>query len=74
VRISSAVLVHTNGSGGFRYNPAMSRTFSMNSGSVESLKVSVRWGCNAKVRYIRWSVLRLRPQACAIDRALQCVA
>jgi hypothetical protein len=31
----------------------MSRTFSMNSGSVDSLNVSLRWGARAKARQIR---------------------
>src|SRR5579863_2934673 len=30
----------------------MSRTFSMNCGSVDSLKVSLRWGCKPKARQI----------------------
>src|SRR5215831_11417127 len=38
-------------SGGFRYSPTMSRTFSMNSGSFDSLNVSVRCGCSAKARH-----------------------
>src|SRR5215472_2395703 len=48
-------------SGGCRYNPTMSRTFSMNSGSFDSLNVSVRCGCNAKARQMRFTVLRLNP-------------
>lgn len=52
----------------------MSRTFSMNSGSVESLKLSVRCGCRPKARQIRPTVLWLRPLAFAIERVLQCVA
>ena len=31
----------------------MSRTFAMNSGSVDSLNVSLRWGARAKAREIR---------------------
>ena len=31
----------------------MSRTFSMNSGSFESLKVSLRCGCKPKARQMR---------------------
>src|SRR5262249_7375941 len=46
----------------------------MKSGSADSLKVSVRWGCSAKAPQIRCTALRLRPLACAIDRVLQCVA
>src|SRR5208283_2005521 len=37
-------------SGGLRYKPAMSRTFSKNSGSLESLKLSTRCGCRANAR------------------------
>src|SRR5262245_27418555 len=39
-------------SGGSRYNPTMSRTFSTNSGSGDSLNVSVRWGCSPNTRQI----------------------
>jgi hypothetical protein len=52
----------------------MSRTFSMKSGSFESLNVSVRCGCRAKARQMRWTVLRLSPHAVAIDRVLQWLA
>lgn len=52
----------------------MSRTFSINSGSFDSLKVSLRCGCSEKARQIRFTVLRLRPEAAARDRVLQCVA
>ena len=48
-------------SGGCRYSPTMSRTFSMNSGSFESLNVSLRCGCKAKARQMRLIVLRLKP-------------
>jgi len=48
-------------SGGLRYNPTISRTLSMNSGSFDSLKVSTRCGCRAnafqsfiwKLRFLR---------------------
>lgn len=52
----------------------MSRTFSMNSGSVESLKVSLRCGCSENARQMRCTVETDRPDALAIDRVLQCVA
>ncbi|OPY93069.1 MAG: hypothetical protein A4E73_00486 [Syntrophaceae bacterium PtaU1.Bin231] len=52
----------------------MSRTFSIKSGSVESLKVSQRWGCKAKARQMRLIALWLSPEAAAIERVLQCVA
>jgi len=46
----------------------------MNSGSRESLKLSLRCGAKAKARHTRWTLLRLRPQAAANERLLQCVA
>ena len=49
----------------------MSRTFCMNSGSLESLKVSVRWGWRENARQMRLMVLRLSPEASAIERVLQ---
>src|SRR5712692_9194510 len=52
----------------------MSRTFSINSGSRDSLKVSLRWGSRAKARQIRLMALWLIPQRRAINRVLQCVA
>ena len=43
--------------GGFEYRPTMPRTFPMNIGAVDSLKVSWRWGCNPKACQMRgnWS-------------------
>jgi hypothetical protein len=52
----------------------MSRTFSMNSGSFDNLKVSLRCGCSAKACQIRLTVLRLSPHCTASERVLQCVA
>jgi hypothetical protein len=52
----------------------MSRTFSTNCGSVESLKVSLRCGANEKAFQIRCTVETERPEAFAIERVLQCVA
>ena len=46
----------------------------MKRGSADSLKVSVRWGCSAKARQMRLTVLWLRPERRAMDRVLQCVA
>lgn len=46
----------------------------MNSGSWESLKVSLRWGWRPIARRIRLTVLWLNPDCCADDRALQWVA
>ena len=38
------------------YDPGMSRTFSTNSGSVESLNVSCRCGCSPNACQMRWMV------------------
>src|SRR5450755_1407322 len=61
-------------SGGSIYRPTISRTLSMNSGSLDSLNVSLRCGCSAKACQMRPTVLRLRPACLAKDRVLQCVA
>ena len=61
-------------SGGFRYSPTTSLTFSMKKGSADNLKVSVRWGCNPKARQMRLTVLWLSPLRWAMDRVLQWVA
>ena len=52
----------------------MSRTFSISSGSGDSLKVSLRWGRSPKARQMRLTVMRLRPVVRASERVLQCVA
>src|SRR5688500_16007663 len=52
----------------------MSRTFSTNSGSAESLKVSARCGFSPKACQTRWTVAGDRPHAAAIERVLQWVA
>lgn len=52
----------------------MSRTFSTNAGSVESLKVSLRCGRRPKARQTRPTVVAERPAALAIERRLQWVA
>src|SRR5919205_3477200 len=52
----------------------MSRTFSTNSGSVDSLKVSARGGFSAKACQMRQTAVWLRPVARASERVLQCVA
>ena len=52
----------------------MSCTLSTNSGSVESLKVSLRSGCRPKAAQIRRMVVCDRPGAAAIERIDQCVA
>ena len=53
---------------------AQKRTLSMNSGSFESLKVSLRCGCRPNARQIRLIVLRLKPECSGSEPVLQCVA
>ena len=52
----------------------MSRTFSTNCGSVESLNVSVRCGCSENARQMRCTEEADTPDAFAMARVLQCVA
>ena len=52
----------------------MSRTLSTNSGSLESLKVSLRWGCKPKAVQIRRIVVWESPVSLAIERIDQWVA
>ena len=52
----------------------MSRTLSMNSGSLDSLKLSTRCGCRPKAPQIRCTVVAEMPVARAIERRLQWVA
>ena len=52
----------------------MSRTFSTNCGSLESLKVSLRCGANEKAFQMRSTVEMDTPDVLAIERVLQCVA
>lgn len=52
----------------------MSRTFSVNSGSVVSLKGSARCGCSPKARQIRETAVWERPTSRAIERVDQWVA
>src|SRR6476620_4423109 len=52
----------------------MSRTFSTNCGSVESLNVSVRCGCSENARQMRCTEEAETPDAFAMSRVLQCVA
>ena len=52
----------------------MSRTFSTNIGSLDSLNVSWRCGCNPKARQMRETAVCESPVALAIVRVLQCVA
>ena len=53
------------------YRPTMSRTFSISNGSGDSLKLSVRCGCNPNARQIRLMAMRLSPVVLAISRVLQ---
>ena len=46
----------------------------MNCGSVDSLKVSTKWGLSPKARQIRLTAVWLIPNARASDRVDQCVA
>ena len=52
----------------------MSRTFSTNCGSVESLNVSVRCGCSENARQMRCTEEAETPDPFAMSRVLQCVA
>ena len=58
--------------GGSRYNPTMSRTFSMNCGSVDSFHESTRCGLSPNARQIRETAVWFNPAASAIDRVDQC--
>ena len=48
--------------------------FATNSGSVDSLKVSLRCGCSKNARQMRCTLDTDRPEALAIERVLQCAA
>ncbi len=52
----------------------MSRTFSMKKGSLESLKVSLRWGLTPNRDNQRCTVLFDTPWSSAIRRTLQALA
>ena len=63
-RLDLALLVDASTtalSGGFRYRPQMSWTFSMNSGSLESFQVSWRCGCSPNARQIRITASGVTP-------------
>jgi hypothetical protein len=64
----------TTFSGGFRYRPTTSTSFSSNVGSVESLNVSTRCGRRPRAAQIFCTVVCETPWAWAIDRQLQCVS
>ncbi|PWC00698.1 hypothetical protein DF222_11475, partial [Corynebacterium yudongzhengii] len=58
-------------SGGLRYNPTISTSFLLNCGSLDSLKVSVRWGVISRAFQIFATVDLPIPQALAMVRTLQ---
>ena len=60
-------------SGGFRYSPTTSWSFSTNLGSLESLKVSIRCGLRPCSFQIRPMVESLKPVALAMVERLQWV-
>jgi hypothetical protein len=74
-RLDLALLVHAQDERlvGLRYSPAMSRTFSKDSGSVERLKRRVRCGCTPKSAEYRATVLLAMPVCAATTRTLQWV-
>src|SRR4029453_12858100 len=61
-------------SGGSRYSPTTSRTFSTNCGSLDSLNPSARCGLSPNAFQIRPTVDLLSPDRLAIDARDQCVA
>src|ERR1019366_1531175 len=61
-------------SGGLRYRPTTSMSFSSNLGSFESLKVLTRCGFSPRDDQTRCTVAGLTPTALAMDRQLQCVS
>ena len=61
-------------SGGFRYSPTTSVSFSTNRSSADSLNVSTRCGLRLCASQIRCTVAGDTPWAVAIDRQLQCVS
>src|SRR5829696_4018203 len=61
-------------SGGSKYKPTTSMSLSSNFGSLDTLNVSTRWGCNPRSDQIRCTVAGLTPTRLAIVRHDQCVA
>src|SRR5664280_2231201 len=61
-------------SGGFKYRPTTSISFSSNRGSLDSLNVCTRCGLRPRPDQIRCTVAGLTSLAFAIDRQLQCVS
>src|SRR5580692_6738642 len=60
-------------SGGLRYRPTTSRSFSMKNGSVDSLKLSLRCGWRPSSLKYRWTLVAEIVVSAAIVRTLQCV-
>jgi hypothetical protein len=60
-------------SGGFRYRPTTSISFSSKRLSLESLNVLTRWGLRLRADQIRCTVADDTPARAAIVRQLQCV-
>src|SRR5450759_2406987 len=61
-------------SGGLRWRPTTSISFSSNRGSLDSLNVFTRCGLRPRPDQIRCTVAGLTSLAFAIDRQLQCVS
>ena len=70
----SSTLNTTAFSGGFRYSPTTSCSFSSNRGSLLTLKVRTRCGFKPCDCHTRWTKLCVVPIARAIVRVDQCVA
>ena len=60
-------------SGGLRYSPTMSRTFSMKNGSLDSLKYRCRCGWRPNIVNHRCTVLLETPLCSAMERTLHWV-
>src|SRR6266545_2324636 len=61
-------------SGGFRYSPTTSVSFSRNRLSLETLKVRTRWGWSPAASQIRPTVAGLTPATFAMERVDQWVS
>ena len=61
-------------SGGFKYSPTTSTSFSSNRGSFDTLNVFTRCGFNPRAYHTRCTVDLDTPAAAAIVRHHQCVS
>src|SRR3982751_5079312 len=61
-------------SGGFRYRPTTSISFSSKWRSLDTLKVFTKWGLSPRADQIRCTGAGLTPTRAAIDRHDQCVS